>query len=173
MTNIILDELYALMKNPPPPDVWARFCKYIDPISWVDCWEWQAYKKDGYGHFRLGPTMVSAHRQIALWTFGDFGLLVTDHRWCDNPPCCNVLHLAPTTRQKNTLRGDTLAADCAARTHCPRGHELDGDNLVVAMLKQGKRTCRICWNHYYRERRRPQESKILTATSMATLSTPN
>ncbi len=33
---------------------------------------------------------------------------------------------------------------------CPRGHLLEGDNLLTADVKRGKRSCRTCHN----ERRR-------------------
>ena len=35
----------------------------------------------------------------------------------------------------------------ARKTHCPRGHELSGDNLVGWFKKRGSRSCRICWNN--------------------------
>ena len=41
------------------------------------------------------------------------------------------------------------------KTHCIRGHELSGDNLVRSQLENaGIRNCRICWNEKARERRR-------------------
>lgn len=39
----------------------------------------------------------------------------------------------------------------AAKTHCPRGHELSGDNLMQRYLKAGSRRCKTCddrWSLY-------------------------
>jgi hypothetical protein len=41
------------------------------------------------------------------------------------------------------LRGEAPTAVNARKTHCPKGHELTGNNLVAS--KPG-RQCRICWN---------------------------
>src|ERR1700681_1273130 len=41
------------------------------------------------------------------------------------------------------------------KTHCVRGHELSGDNLVRSQLENsGIRNCRTCWNENTRARRR-------------------
>ncbi len=40
--------------------------------------------------------------------------------------CVNPEHLEAVTHRENMLRGDTLAAANAAKTHCPKGHALDG-----------------------------------------------
>ena len=45
-----------------------------------------------------------------------------------------------------------------AKTHCPKGHLLEGDNLVKSALKQGKRSCRICRNAYDKKRRNPSNN---------------
>src|SRR5882762_1023534 len=49
-----------------------------------------------------------------------------------------------------------------AKTHCIRGHELSGDNLVRSQLESsGIRNCRICWNRNARARwRRNSKLKI-------------
>lgn len=44
------------------------------------------------------------------------------------------------------------------KTHCPQGHPLEGDNLLTADLKRGRRGCRTCHNvqmsRYRKARRR-------------------
>lgn len=84
-----------------------------------------------------------------------------DHFFCSNGAggCCNPLHCRPVARRENALRSDTsLAAIAAAKTHCPQGHELSGDNLVPYRLRKGARVCRTCQNaaalaYYYRRKK--------------------
>lgn len=75
------------------------------------------------------------------------GGMQLDHL-CDNGPggCCNPHHCRPATPRENTLRGRTLPAANARKTHCPRGHPLSGDNLVPSRLAKGERKCRTCEN---------------------------
>ena len=56
-----------------------------------------------------------------------------------------------------SLRGATKTN--SLKTHCPRGHELTGDNLSKHFLKQGKRACRICLNAQARIKLSTPESK--------------
>lgn len=48
----------------------------------------------------------------------------------------------------------TIRPHNGTRTHCPRGHELAGDNLDANSLRAGKRACRTCRNAQSRERAR-------------------
>lgn len=67
--------------------------------------------------------------------------LTIDHL-CKNRACINPAHLEPVTLRENLLRGDTFQAANAQKSHCDRGHRLDGDNLYVTT--SGSRNCRIC-----------------------------
>lgn len=83
--------------------------------------------------------------------------LVLDHYVCDNGAggCCNPRHCRPVTRRENVLRGNNQAAWQLARTHCPRGHPLAGDNLIQSKFRRrGERECRTCHNERQRRRRR-------------------
>lgn len=53
-------------------------------------------------------------------------------------------HLEPVERRVNLLRGETNIADQVTRTHCPKGHLLEGDNLIAHALRNGKRQCHTC-----------------------------
>lgn len=58
------------------------------------CWEWQGYKNpQGYGNIRQGGKNWLTHRWAFTQAYGDIpdGMAVCHQ--CDNPPCCNPLHL--------------------------------------------------------------------------------
>lgn len=87
----------------------ARFWSHVDVKSPTECWEWKASKfAGGYGQLKIGGRTVKAHR-VAFRLFHGYdpvGLMV--RHTCDNPPCCNGLHLIDGTGADNQ-------ADCIER----------------------------------------------------------
>jgi hypothetical protein len=62
-----------------------------------------------------------------------------DHRPGCPKRCVNPSHLTPVTHQENMLRGlKNWAGRNARRTHCPKGHVIDG------VRSDGRRYCRPC-----------------------------
>lgn len=62
-----------------------------------ECWPWLTeLDRHGYGRFRR----QLAHRVMYRLTVGDPGSLCVLHA-CDNPPCCNPLHLFLGTQLDN------------------------------------------------------------------------
>lgn len=124
-----------------------------DCLVWTGC-----LNGSGYGNIKKDGRTVQVHRAVYEFFHGPIpdGLTI-DHvatRGCHSRACCNEAHLEPVTRQINTLRGDTIPARHATKTHCPRGHELAGDNLDRHTLAHGRRNCRVCHNERARERKR-------------------
>jgi len=78
---------------------------------------------------------------------------------CRNRKCVNPEHLEPVTPRINVLRGDTFARANNAKTHCPKGHELAGENLDSYALGVGSRACRECsrerWRAYWHTKLKP------------------
>lgn len=117
---------------------WAKVA--VDPSG---CLVWTASTfSTGYGQFKHGGRTVTAHR------FGYTALvgpipdgLVLDHL-CRNKRCAAPDHLEPVTDRVNILRGDTLAALLAAKTHCLNGHPFDEVNTRID--SRGMRQCRTC-----------------------------
>lgn len=116
-----------------------------------NCWLWTATQNGyGYGQLWWGGSACYAHRVIYQLLVGEIPVgLQLDHL-CRVRHCVNPVHLEPVTNRENLLRGDTFAARAAAKTHCPKGHPLAGDNLVPSDLKRGCRACLTC----HRERDR-------------------
>lgn len=136
-----------------------RFWSKVDKTD--DCWIWTAGKNHyGYGSYRLivnGRSFAAqSHRlsyEDAVGPIPDG--MVIDHL-CRTPACVNPAHMEVVSRGENVLRGESSSAKhargencgrCAScvnaiKTHCVRGHLLDGDNLYVA--NSGMRVCRAC-----------------------------
>lgn len=145
------------MGHPARPVIERVSEKYVvNPET--GCWEWigqiNAY---GYGKISIGSKTdgtafkAMAHRVAYELLVGPIpDGLDLDHL-CRNRRCINPAHLEPVTRQVNLLRGETLPARNAAKTHCVRGHELAGDNVIHQ--KTGKRWCRECRRAHDRKRR--------------------
>lgn len=108
------------------------------------CLTWTAFKQsNGYGKFGLDGKSQYAHRvaYTALVAPIPDGLMI-DHL-CRNRACVNVEHMEAVTNQINILRGETIMATNAAKTHCPQGHEYTEGNTYISP-SSGGRTCRTC-----------------------------
>lgn len=115
------------------------------------CWIWIGALRNNYGRFGLTPkVIVQAHRFAFENLIGPIpeGLHL-DHL-CRNTRCVNPDHLEPVTSKTNTQRGKAGTKD-AIKTHCPKGHPYEGDNLEFH-LSEGKRRCRTCRNEQARAR---------------------
>lgn len=104
------------------------------------CWLWTAAQvHNGYGRFSITPAVtVLAHRfayEFCVDTIPEG--LVIDHL-CRVRHCVNPDHMEVVTMRENTMRGDTLPARNAAKTHCKRGHAFDEANTAYY------KTWRIC-----------------------------
>lgn len=78
------------IKRSTPEHFWSK----VDRSGGQDvCWEWkQARDKDGYGNTSYNRVRYGAHRLAAMLSGMEIEGLCVLHR-CDNPPCCNPLHL--------------------------------------------------------------------------------
>lgn len=104
--------------------------------STTGCLIWIGSKnKKGYACAAVGGHHVVVHRLIYALHHGDPGAdFDTDHR-CSVRGCIAIEHLRPLTHVANVRAGR------AKKTHCHRGHRLDGDNLRAT--KAGTR-CAAC-----------------------------
>lgn len=121
--------------------VWGRFWPLVEPNG--DCWEWQGSQQDGYGRFyvhKRGHFM--AHRVAYVLLVGPMPDDMPLDHLCRNHACVNPDHVEIVTQRENTLRGATIPADHARRTHCPKGHPYDDTNTLRE--KNGQRRCREC-----------------------------
>lgn len=130
-----------------------RFWEKVDKNGENGCWNWTAaLTGSGYGNFHLGDRNSVAHRLSYLWLVGEVpDGLDLDHL-CRNRKCVNPSHLEPVTRQENLLRGLTIPAEHASKTHCPNGHEFNKENTYITNNARHCRKCRrLTSNKYYHE----------------------
>ena len=129
--------------------------RFVDKIDFTEsCWLWAgAINNTGYGVFRAEGRAIAAHRW-AYETVVEPTALDLDHL-CRVRNCVNPDHLEPVTRRENLLRGETLTARNAAKTHCPKDHPLTEGNLCGGMRG---RKCKTCKNEAERERQRKLRS---------------
>ncbi|MFE0326316.1 HNH endonuclease [Streptomyces sp. NPDC058960] len=66
-------------------------------------------------------------------------------------------HLEPVTLVQNVMRGESPTAVNARKTHCRRGHGLDGDNLYVK--PDGRRVCVTCRRERDRDKTPEQRAR--------------
>lgn len=129
----------------------ARFWSKVDKDGPVpdyapelgSCWLWTGLLQKGYGRFSVDQRYQFAHR----FSLSLVGRVVpsgyhTDHL-CRIRACVNPTHLDIVTPQMNLLRGDTIPARNAAKTHCKHGHEFTPENTYRRTDNAG-RQCRVC-----------------------------
>lgn len=119
------------------------------------CWHWAGSRPGEYGHVTVDGKRHQAHRWLWEQVHGPVEAhLVMDHQChnralvcnpaeCLHRQCVNPDHLEPTTQRLNCLRGKTLQAAFAARTHCDYGHEFDAPNTQWR-TSRGKGAGRVC-----------------------------
>jgi len=137
------------MARPPRPII-ERFLSKITisithDYNGTACWEWNGWiNKNGYCHTSFKGKGILAHRFIYEYWNGDINSKLTIDHLCRVRHCVNPLHLQQVPHRINILRGDTLAAKNARKTHCKRGHEFTKENTRITGI--GSRCCRLCEN---------------------------
>lgn len=107
------------------------------------CWVWQgSLNPKGYGSCRLGKRTALAHRASYMVFVGPIPDGLTIDHLCRNRSCINPAHLEAVTHRENLLRGHTVTAANAAKTHCVHGHEFTPENTYLGPT--GSRACRVC-----------------------------
>jgi hypothetical protein len=124
-------------KKPPLQEqFWAR----VDKGHSDECWPWKGSRTQrGYG---LLCTTRATHIALELAGKPRPPGAIALHS-CDNPPCVNPDHLRWGDDADNVADMVKRRRHQASRkSHCVRGHPLDGDNL--RLRPNGQRGCWTC-----------------------------
>lgn len=122
-----------------------------------DCWPWKGKLYNGYGRFYAKRRLIGSHRAAFLLKKGELAADELVDHVCRNRACVNPAHLRAASPKVNALENSAcFSAVNASKTHCKRGHELSGWNLI--QRKDG-RECRKCKNERWAawKRRRANE----------------
>lgn len=114
-----------------------------------NCWIWvgaitqaNAKSSGGYGLYSFKGKLELAHRFAYKLLVGEIPKGLTLDHLCRVRNCVNPEHLEPVTIRENTLRGDTIPARNAKKTHCKYGHPFSLENTLL--LSRGERVCKTC-----------------------------
>jgi hypothetical protein len=102
---------------------------------------------DRYGDFSYQGKVHLAHRFSYELCNDKIPKGLTIDHLCRVTFCVNPNHLEAVTMRTNTLRGISPVASNAKKTHCKKGHTLEGDNLFIT--RKGGRVCKTCKKDYY------------------------
>ena len=128
----------------------SRFWVRVDKSD--SCWLWVGGRDgDGYGELKAGRKKIMAHRFAYEILVGPIPDSLTLDHLCRVRVCVNPDHLEPVTSVINVMRGESPWAINARKTHCVRGHLLEGSNLCER--KDGRRECRTCTRQRHAARR--------------------
>jgi hypothetical protein len=116
----------------------------ITRVPEAGCWLWEK-SVTGLGYARMAHhgKARAAHRLSFEAFKGEIpeGLEI-DHT-CKVRSCVNPDHLEAVTRHENMLRSSVWTYR-KTRTHCPKGHELTGDNVFTSVSLGNKYLCLAC-----------------------------
>lgn len=121
------------------------------------CWVYQGpLDHKGYSRLRAeGGRKAFGHRVTWEFFFGPIPAGLTFDHLCRRKACVNPWHGDLVPSLVNSLRSPAnIGALNAAKSHCPAGHPLSGDNLRFASNGRGRvcRTCRAESSRSYRLR---------------------
>ena len=117
------------------------------------CLEFQGYRhpKKGYGSIGMKDGKnIATHRVVYLGMRGPIPDGWDVCHTCDNPPCCNPLHLFAAPRLANLIDMRNKGRNRQTqKTVCPKGHEYTPENTLIC--SRGWRSCRECNRQRCRE----------------------
>ncbi len=102
----------------------------------------------GYARIKINGVSKGRHRVEYEKVNGPIpqGLQI-DHL-CRNRNCINPAHMEAVSPKENILRGQSLPANNARKSHCKNGHEFTKENTIIAD-KGKRRLCAVCRKKSY------------------------
>ncbi len=137
--------------HPMDDTVIQRWARFVTLPAWRDdCWLWtgsdcghEDEPDRNHGQFWLHHKRYMAHRVSYERFVGPIPEGYEIDHLCRVPKCVNPDHLEAVTPRENKLRGTSVMARNARKTHCKHGHPFSPANTRVR--KSGRaRTCLTC-----------------------------
>lgn len=132
-----------------PIDVANKLCfdKILRKIgvNEAGCWVWKGWVNPRWGYGFMSYRNKSWRLHCLMWTLtrGPIPSGMVIRHTCDNPPCCNPLHIEIGTHKDNVHDRMRRGRDHhSTLTHCPRGHDYSVHGTRYGKLKF--RGCSIC-----------------------------
>lgn len=126
----------------------ARFRGHVE-VSPGGCWLWTAaLNHDGYAWFSVMGVACLGHRWSYERVHGRVPEGTELDHLCRVRRCVNPKHVEPVPHRVNVLRGESFAADNAAKAACPSGH------AYTRNPTNGRRECKPCARSHAAHRRR-------------------
>jgi HNH endonuclease len=141
-----------------PDRFWAK-TSIEDRGYETPCLMWTAYRMpNGYARYAHEGQACYAHRVVYETVVSPIPPGLTVDHLCRNRACVNPWHMEPVTNRVNILRGETIMATNAAKTHCVHGHEYTPENTIINP-KTGRRRCATCAREQQDERNRQRREE--------------
>lgn len=135
---------------------WAKVDKNGPLWAGTACWVWTAARSEGYGRFVVEGHVLKASRVAYELLIAPISVGLTLDHLCRNTGCVNPAHMEAVTTGVNVLRGNTITATNAVKTHCRQGHPYDLWNTYTRKsgAQKGNRICRQCSHVRYQRGRK-------------------
>lgn len=166
-----LEDVEAYLRNPVQRGtrrpVYMRIWSQVVQDS-GGCWIFTgSLNAAGYGQIGVGGRGQAlrtrgCHRVMYEEVLGAVPAGLTLDHLCRNRACCNPWHLEPVTSGENVLRGESVPARNARKTHCKWGHEFTPENTYTGYIG---RSCRRC--HADREAQRRERLRAASKLQVA------
>ena len=122
------------------------------------CWLWLgSVSQDGYS--QVGKPPWSGHRIAFEVKHGPVPEGMEVDHICRVRCCVNPDHMQPLTHYDNLIKSYRKVSPNSLKTHCPKGHPLDGENLRLKKTSTRlgvSRQCKACERDRYQAKRKPK-----------------